>query len=205
MKTCIKCGEVKNLDEYYQHSGARDGLRRQCKVCVKAKQKEGHDPDKAKAVKLRYYERNRELAIRRSKEWRIANRERYNQSFREAKALDPEAAKIRARGYAIKRKYGLSLEQYDELLERQNGCCAICERHQSEFKTNLAVDHSHRSFRIRGLLCTACNYRLVARHEDPELLRKIADYLEQGTEWYAPEKKKRKKRGKRNQTPSASS
>jgi len=37
------------------------------------------------------------------------------------------------------------------------------------------------------------NYRLVARHEDPELLRKVANYLEQGTEWSVPAKKRRRK------------
>jgi hypothetical protein len=56
------------------------------------------------------------------------------------------------------------------------------------------VDHDHFSGEIRGLLCTYCNYRVVGKHRDGELLRRIADYVEQGTGWFVPKKKKTKKR-----------
>lgn len=146
----------------------------------------------------KYYANNREKVKARTAKWRQDNRDRFlEDQKRYSKArreIDPEVARKRARGYALKRKYGITLEQYEELLEKQGRCCAICERHESEFKTSLAVDHDHHSRRIRGLLCTSCNYRMVARHRDGELLRKIADYIEQGTEWFVPEKKKRKRK-----------
>jgi hypothetical protein len=41
----------------------------------------------------------------------------------------------------LKRKYGITLDQYNQLFAQQNGSCAICSRHQSEFKVALAVDH----------------------------------------------------------------
>ena len=94
----------------------------------------------------------------------------------------------------LKTTYGLTMEQYDELLEKQNGCCAICGRHHTIFKVRLAVDHNHTTNEIRGLCCTYCNHRVVGRHKDPELLRKVANYLEQGTGWFVPEKPKRRKR-----------
>jgi hypothetical protein len=100
------------------------------------------------------------------------------------------------RAYALRRLYGLSTEQYDELLERQSGNCAVCLRPESEFNVRLAVDHDHISGEVRGLLCRYCNHRLVGRHRDPELLRRIADYLEVGTGWFVPPKKKKRKRGK---------
>lgn len=99
----------------------------------------------------------------------------------------------------LRRKFDISLEQYSELLKKQNNCCAVCERHVSEFNKELAVDHNHQTGEIRGLLCTNCNYRLVAKHTNGELLRKIADYVEQGTGWFVPKKKrpvKRKPRGR---------
>lgn len=142
-------------------------------------------------AKKRYYERNRELVITRSKEWRENNREKYNEYCRNKKALDPAAAKVRARFYAIKRKYGITPDQYDELLGKQNHRCAVCERHEDEFDIPLAVDHSHKTGIIRGLLCTNCNHRLVARHEDGTLLRKAAEYVEQGTDWVVPSIEKR--------------
>ncbi len=145
-----------------------------------------------------WYQKNRERLLKKARNYREANledvREKDKEYARQRTAVDPEFAKLRQRGYALKRKYGITVEQYEELKARQNGCCALCDRHESEFKTNLAVDHDHVSLRIRGLLCTSCNYRLVARHRDGALLRKIADYVEQGTEWFAPEKKKRRPR-----------
>lgn len=125
----------------------------------------------------------------------MKEQKRYSKARRE---IDPEVARKRARGYALKRKYGITLEQYDELLARQNNACAICERPASDFPTSLAVDHDHKTGRIRGALCTHCNYRMVAKHSDGSLLRKIADYIEQGTEWFVPPKPKKKKRKARN-------
>lgn len=149
--------------------------------------------------KRAYYLKHQERLKAKARVYREANlvkvREYGKKASQARRAIDPELAKERARGYALKRKYGLTLEQYDELLKKQNNSCAICERHESEFKTSLAVDHDHHTQRIRGLLCTSCNYRMVARHRDGELLRKIADYIEQGTDWFAP--KKPRKRAKR--------
>lgn len=108
----------------------------------------------------------------------------------------------RKRASHLRNKYGISLEQYAELLDRQRGCCAICDRHHSEFRTRLAVDHNHITGEIRGALCSYCNRYVVGRHRDPTLLRKIADYVEQGTGWFVPKKKKTIKRKKNGNTPS---
>lgn len=150
------------------------------------------------AYQKQWYLENQERLQEKARQYREDNLEdvrekgkAYSRSLRE---LTPEAHKLRQRGYSLKRKYGITIEQYEELLDKQNRCCALCERHESEFKTSMAVDHDHVSLRIRGILCTACNYRLVARHRDGALLRKIADYVEQGTDWYAPEKKKKARR-----------
>ena len=68
---------------------------------------------------------------------------------------------------------------------------AICEKHQDDLKKRMAVDHNHITGEIRGLLCDYCNHRLVGRHRDGQLLRKIADYVDQGTGKYVPKKKRR--------------
>lgn len=66
-------------------------------------------------------------------------------------------------GHAIKRAkaylrlYGITIEQYNEMFEKQGGKCAICGRHQSEFRTRLCVDHCHKTNRVRELLCQPCN------------------------------------------------
>lgn len=188
MKTCSRCLTPKALIEFYSCASARDGLRRACKECSYRSNKTGINAEASKAAKKRYYERNREEVIERSAKWREENRDQYNEYCRQNRDS------LRARGYALKRKYGITLEQYDELFEKQGGRCAVCDRHQDEFKTSLAVDHSHKTRRIRGLLCIGCNYRLVAKHEDACLLRKVAAYIEQGTDWYVPEKPKKRRR-----------
>lgn len=107
---------------------------------------------------------------------------------------NPDKQKIIERRNRLKKVYGITEEQYTELLEKQKNCCAICHRHESEFKINLSIDHNHKTKEIRGLLCTYCNHRVIGRHVDGEKLRKMADYIEQGTGWFVPEKKRQKKK-----------
>jgi hypothetical protein len=77
----------------------------------------------------------------------------------------------------LDREYGLSVEDYEEMLEDQLGLCAICLSPPD--KRNLAVDHDHETGEVRGLLCTRCNRYLVgASDESPMLLRRAANYLE---------------------------
>lgn len=91
--------------------------------------------------------------------------------------------------YLVK-TYGITLAQYTELLKAQKNKCAICRKHNDE-KRNLAVDHNHKTGEIRGLLCFYCNHRRVGRLTDPDLVRKTADYLSQGTGLFVPKKKKK--------------
>lgn len=108
-----------------------------------------------------------------------------------------ELRRQQGRKRRLKCVYGITPEQYDELLLKQNNACAICLKPADSFSKNLAVDHDHHSGAIRGLLCTYCNHRLVARHRDGDLLRRIADYVEQDTGWYVPERKKKQRKRKR--------
>lgn len=94
------------------------------------------------------------------------------------------------------RTYGITQRQYNKLLKKQDHKCAVCFKEHTEAK-KLHVDHNHKTREIRGLLCAYCNHRLVGRHRDGELLRRIAFYIEQGTGWFVPEKKKKRKRKRR--------
>lgn len=61
----------------------------------------------------------------------------------------------------LKKKYGISIKQYNKLLKQQKGCCAICGKTEKENKQRLSVDHSHKTNFVRGLLCKFCNSRLL--------------------------------------------
>ncbi|MGW1673274.1 endonuclease VII domain-containing protein [Streptomyces sp. NPDC002324] len=87
-----------------------------------------------------------------------------------------------SRNARLQATYGLSAEDYQRLFEAQGGKCAICLETR---KTNLAVDHCHKTEAVRGLLCARCNSQLLARgaRDRPEVLRRAADYLEDFPAW----------------------
>lgn len=73
--------------------------------------------------------------------------------------------------------YGITLEQYNVMFETQRGCCAICEKHQANFKRKLSVDHNHSTGKVRGLLCDLCNRALGYLKDSPTIVSKAAEYL----------------------------
>lgn len=75
--------------------------------------------------------------------------------------------------YWRRRRYGLSAEQYAELVSEQNGCCAICGKPEK-----LVVDHCHNSKIVRGLLCNHCNSALGLLDERIDLLERAIEYLQ---------------------------
>ena len=77
----------------------------------------------------------------------------------------------------LKKKFGISLVQWDKIFESQNGCCKICDKHQLNFNTRLCVDHCHKTGKIRGLLCDRCNKGLGMFNDREELLLKAIQYL----------------------------
>ena len=85
--------------------------------------------------------------------------------------------KIKFNDYLLKRNYNISLEEYNKLFVEQEGKCAICGKHQSEFKRAFGVDHNHITGKIRGLLCINCNLSLGHAKDDIETLLKMVDYL----------------------------
>lgn len=74
-------------------------------------------------------------------------------------------------------RYNLSKEDYDFKYTQQEGRCAICNRHESEFKKRLHVDHDHMTGDIRGLLCQQCNVGLGNFSDSCERLTNAKDYL----------------------------
>lgn len=100
---------------------------------------------------------------------------------------DPERKKKYAREYKLIKTYGITLTEYDKILASQDGKCWICKREPTG--ASLAVDHEHAKGekkrspreireRVRGLLCWICNSAIAKFHDNPELLRNAADYLE---------------------------
>lgn len=77
---------------------------------------------------------------------------------------------------SIQYLYGITIVEYDELFEKQNGVCAICGG-INEGGQRLAIDHNHENSEIRGLLCIRCNTWLGKFENNPDLFKKFEEYL----------------------------
>ncbi len=105
-------------------------------------------------------------------------RDRYRERFKanpESLRASWRAASARYvdRGLVRWKKYGLSAEQYAELVAGQNGRCLIC----GDAPEELVVDHCHKSGYVRALLCGTCNTGLGMFRDSPDLLQAAARYL----------------------------
>jgi hypothetical protein len=81
------------------------------------------------------------------------------------------------RDWSYRKKYGISLEDYNELYKYQNGLCAVCQQPPEPDKP-LHVDHDHTTGVVRGLLCSNCNKALGLLKDDSTTVRNALDYLE---------------------------
>lgn len=121
----------------------------------------------------RWNEKNAEWLKKYREEWRNVDRKK-----------NPEKWRAKEHAWSLKRKYGVTVEWYDEQLRKQGGVCAICQRPETEAakKTGrvwrLAVDHSHDSKKNRGLLCAKCNTSLHRIEKFPDWGIKAQRYLD---------------------------
>lgn len=76
----------------------------------------------------------------------------------------------------LEREYGMTRADFDELLARQSGQCAIC--YGQPDKRGWHVDHDHSTGEVRGILCGPCNNGLGHFRDSPYLMRNAIDYLE---------------------------
>lgn len=110
-----------------------------------------------------------------------ARGEKNKEYSRRAFALDP----LRNIRNNLKKNFGLSLEAYDVMLAKQQGLCGICKQPEIALSPRtkkikrLAVDHSHKTGKIRALLCCRCNTAVGLMREDKVLLTSAIEYLEE--------------------------
>lgn len=90
--------------------------------------------------------------------------------------LAVKARKARAHELMVLKTYGLEPGEYQKILTFQGGKCWICRRATGATK-RLAVDHDHKTDKVRGILCGPCNQLLGHVRDDPEVLIRAAQYL----------------------------
>ena len=77
---------------------------------------------------------------------------------------------------SLRRKYDITPEQYDKMLEAQNSVCAVCKEVSSDGRA-LSVDHNHKTNKVRKLLCSRCNLLLGKAKEDIAILYSLINYI----------------------------
>lgn len=83
----------------------------------------------------------------------------------------------RKRDYQFRKKYSISLDEWNDILASQGGACAICQT--TDFgKKGPVVDHCHEFGTVRGILCTPCNMGIGAFRDRPGILRAALKYLD---------------------------
>ncbi|GAG47941.1 unnamed protein product [marine sediment metagenome] len=107
------------------------------------------------------------------KKRRKENPDKYIKATRRWQLQNPD----KVRNAKLIRTFGITLEQYNEMFNEQNGCCVICGKHQSELKLSLAVDHNHDGGNIRQLLCNHCNLILGLVQDNISLLEEFIKYV----------------------------
>ena len=162
MKRCSKCGTEQPLSEFYAAKGSRDGLRGDCKTCFKARA-------------AARYRANPEVVKERVRQWARENPEKRADWQRRYRASGRR--QVNDRRSHLKRKFGLTPEEYDQMLREQGGVCALCGSPPPP-GISLHVDHDHRTGQNRRLLCFRCNNALGDLGDDPSLLRDAAAYIE---------------------------
>jgi hypothetical protein len=153
-KSCSKCGADKpETVEFFRWRNDRNKFRNSCIKCEEA-QKKLH--------RLNNPEKTKKIS-KKAYEKRKAN----------GKHQDSE----------LRRKYNITLDDYNKMFQEQSGCCKLCGIHQSEVSRTFAVDHCHKHEKetgeilVRGLLCDNCNLGLGNFQDNIKTMRLAVKYL----------------------------
>lgn len=147
-KFCNRCKKFKYKKSFYRDSTKTNGISSRCIICIKEIGKE---------------------------RWA---KEGNTPQYKKKKRAYYFKNKARWQNESLKRLYNLSRKDYLLLLKKQKNKCAICNKKASEFKRNLAVDHCHKTGKIRGLLCINCNRGLGSFKDNSLFLKQAKNYLE---------------------------
>ncbi len=164
--TCNVCNETKPIQEFKKHKACSSGYIARCKKCVNRLDVENYRRKNPDALYRHEYAKTEE-------ETRERKAKNNNAHYQNNKVKISENKKI----YRL-RRYGITPIQYDAMLDKQGGVCAICGSMNGNGRI-LVVDHDHITEEVRGLLCGKCNLGLGLFSDNPEILLLAYTYLEE--------------------------
>lgn len=159
-KICTSCkDELPNTTEYF-YVGKKGKLKNQCKICFQ----------------IFYLRRRLELTSLSRINYQLNKAERLEQ-----KKEYHQRSKEKRRIYNIGKKFGITEQEYQSLMNNQRGLCKICGRSLVEPDSirSPAIDHNHTTGLVRALLCADCNTALGLVHENVSTLQSMISYIEE--------------------------
>ncbi len=161
MKPCSKCKEMLPVKDFDKAAHQTTGLKPRCKKCEKTFMVT-HEPDMTTNKQCRTCGQVLPATCftkhKRSVDGLLSDCKNCSHSFR------------------LQREYGITLAEYDDMFENQDGLCAICETPQTGKR--LAVDHCHVTGKVRELLCFRCNATIGQVDDDIDMFLKMITYLQ---------------------------
>ncbi|GAA1884765.1 endonuclease VII domain-containing protein [Streptomyces durmitorensis] len=179
LKWCPRCEEFRPREAFGRHKGRDDGRQDYCKSCAR---------EYAKLWDQRKRQERRELknpavpdGFKRCRG--CGEVKPHGEWHRNATASDGLSTRCKAcravqgRKGHLKRQYGMTEAEREEMIASQMGICVICLKAPAAH-----VDHCHDTGRVRGVLCFNCNSAIGKLGDDPDTVRRAAAYLE-GNAW----------------------
>ena len=171
MKLCNMCGVEKPATNKYFPRRKDEVLRGECKLCS-----------------AKYHVSWSKSNIKRSREikakWNKANPEKHRgdpvkqrASEKKWRKENPERFLNSQRKHHLRKTYNLTSEDFDRMLEEQDGKCDLCGISQTKTYGSLCVDHNHETGKVRALLCKKCNFIVGAIENSPETAESVRTYL----------------------------
>lgn len=172
-KSCTTCGKEKPLSDFPRDARNRGGFGRSyaCRVCMSEKRAAGYDlrskspADTLECSKCGLVKESADFYVGQWSYCKECSRKHPRKSVRPETRLKHNL-----------KQYGLSPEEWRNLFSAQFGLCAICKNPESGVR-RLSVDHDHATRKVRGLLCSNCNFGIGYLKESEETLTSAIAYL----------------------------
>lgn len=107
--------------------------------------------------------------------WREKNKEKLKVIWRNRGKQN----RLKNKQTRVLKRYGLTMEQVNAMFIAQNDRCYICDKHKSEFKKGLMIDHCHKTNKVRKLLCPNCNSGIGHFFDDVTIMENAIVYIKE--------------------------
>jgi hypothetical protein len=163
-KPCNICHVSKDTTEFPKHPYGKFGVTRRCKICTSIAKKLYRSRPEVKEATRKYEQRTQEKTNLYYKKWNSTD-------------IGKASRRLTNRKAKLKFSYNMTLEEFNRMLETQKYSCALCGNTFSTNTKHIHVDHSHKTKKIRALLCSYCNPGLGNFKDSINLLERAIEYL----------------------------